>query len=59
VGTDFGSSTARSVNIRLMRPGVILPPNGTYSRSSPQQPNENDTCVGRHQLSYDGDRAHA
>lgn len=45
VGTDFGSSIARNVSLRLMRPGVILPPNGTPVASfffSPTQPHEND-----------------
>ena len=40
-GTDYGSATARSVSIRLVPPGVILPPNGTpvpsftYAPSAP------------------------
>ena len=40
-GSDFGNATARSVSIRLVPPGIILPPNGTpvpsftYSPSSP------------------------
>ena len=29
VGTDYGNATSRSVSIRLVPPGVILPPNGT------------------------------
>ena len=29
VGTDYSSATSRSVSIRLVPPGVILPPNGT------------------------------
>jgi PKD repeat protein len=28
-GTDYGNATSRSVSIRLVPPGVILPPNGT------------------------------
>jgi PKD repeat protein len=41
VGSDFANATARSVSIRLVPPGVILPPNGTpvplftYSPSAP------------------------
>jgi PKD repeat protein len=41
VGTDYGNATSRSVSIRLVPPGVILPPNGTpvpsftFSPSSP------------------------
>ncbi len=40
-GTDFSAATARSVSIRLVPPGVILPPNGTpvpfftYAPSAP------------------------
>jgi len=40
-GSDFGNTTARSVSIRLVPPGIILPPNGTpvpfftYSPSAP------------------------
>jgi PKD repeat protein len=40
-GSDFGNATARSVSIRLVPPGIILPPNGTpvpsftYSPSAP------------------------
>jgi PKD repeat protein len=40
-GTDFAAATSRSVSIRLVPPGVILPPNGTpvpsftYSPSTP------------------------
>jgi len=29
VGTDFGNDTPHAVSLMLMRPGVILPPNGT------------------------------
>jgi PKD repeat protein len=45
IGTDFGASSARSVQIRLLRPGVILPPNADPLASfffSPQQPHENE-----------------
>jgi len=28
-GTDYGNATSRSVSIRLVPPGVVLPPNGT------------------------------
>ena len=45
IGTDYGSFPARSVSIRLVRPGVILPPNGTPVPSfffSPTQPHEGD-----------------
>jgi PKD repeat protein len=40
-GSDFAGATARSVSIRLVPPGIILPPNGTpvpfftFSPSSP------------------------
>ncbi len=40
-GTDFANATARSASIRLVPPGIILPPNGTptskfvYSPSAP------------------------
>jgi PKD repeat protein len=40
-GTDFANATARSVSIRLVPPGIILPPNGTpvpsftYAPSTP------------------------
>ena len=40
-GTDYASATPRSVSIRLVPPGIILPPNGTpipaftYSPSAP------------------------
>jgi PKD repeat protein len=40
-GTDFGNATSRSVSIRLVPPGIILPPNGTpvasftYAPSAP------------------------
>lgn len=41
VGSDYGNALTRSVSIRLVPPGIILPPNGTpvpsfvYSPSSP------------------------
>ena len=40
-GTDYANATSRSVSIRLVPPGIILPPNGTpvpsftYSPSAP------------------------
>jgi len=40
-GTDYSASTSRSVSIRLVPPGIILPPNGTpvasftYAPSTP------------------------
>lgn len=40
-GTDYASATSRSVSIRLVPPGIILPPNGTpvpsftYAPSAP------------------------
>jgi hypothetical protein len=43
IGTDYSNDVARSVQIRLTRPGVILPPNGTPTPSfffSPSDPFE-------------------
>ncbi len=40
-GTDYGNATSRAVSIRLVPPGIILPPNGTpvpsftYAPSAP------------------------
>ena len=46
IGVNYANTTARSVQIRLARPGVILPPNGTPIPSfffSPSAPHENET----------------
>jgi len=43
IGTNYSNDVARSVQIRLTRPGVILPPNGTPTPSfffSPSNPFE-------------------
>jgi PKD repeat protein len=48
IGTDYGSSAARTVNIRLMPPGVILPPNGAPVAQfvfSPATPSQGQTIV--------------
>jgi PKD repeat protein len=48
VGTNFGNSLTRSVLIRLARPGVILPPNGTPVPKfffSPTKPRVFDTVL--------------
>lgn len=48
VGTNFANSTTRSVLIRLARPGVILPPNGTPVPRfffSPTKPREFETVI--------------
>lgn len=45
IGSDFANTTARYVEIRLARPGVILPPNPAVSASfffSPGQPREDE-----------------
>ena len=38
LGSNFNSSWARSVSIRLATPGVILPPNGTPTASFTRSP---------------------
>ena len=46
VGTDYANTNPRTVQIRLARPGVILPPNGTPNPSfffSPTQPHEDES----------------
>lgn len=46
LGTNYASTSPRTTVIRLVRPGVILPPNGTPTASffsSPTQPHENET----------------
>lgn len=48
VGSDFANSTPRFVDVRLARPGVILPPNGTPRPSfffSPTAPREAETIL--------------
>ena len=48
VGTDFANSLTRSVLIRLARPGVILPPDGTPVPTfffSPTKPKEFETIL--------------
>jgi chitodextrinase len=48
VGTDFANATPRVVSLVLMRPGVILPPNGTPTPAfffSPSSPHENETTL--------------
>ena len=50
-GTDYGNATPRSVSIRLVPPGVILPPNGTPVPSftfSPSAP------LSRVDVTFDG-----
>lgn len=45
IGADYGNAQARTTSIRLMRPGVILPPNGTPQPSffaSPASAAENE-----------------
>lgn len=48
VGTNYANAAPRFVSLRLMRPGVILPPNGTPIPSfffSPSQPRENENVL--------------
>jgi len=48
VGSDYGNALTRSVLIRLARPGVIQPPNGTPVPTfffSPTSPKESETVV--------------
>jgi PKD repeat protein len=48
IGTDYSNAVARSVEIRLTRPGVILPPNGTPIPSfffSPSDPTEGEQVL--------------
>jgi PKD repeat protein len=48
VGTDYANTTPRAVNIRLTRPGVILPPNGApkpFFFFSPGAPHENESVL--------------
>jgi chitodextrinase len=48
VGTDYANSTPRAVNIRLTRPGIILPPNGAPKPTfffSPGAPHENENIL--------------
>ncbi|MGE5198045.1 MAG: PKD domain-containing protein [Rhodospirillaceae bacterium] len=44
-GTDFGNATSRSVSIRLVPPGIILPPNGTPVPSFTYAPSAPSTRV--------------
>lgn len=58
IGTNYGGVVARTVNIRLTRPGVILPPNGTPTASfvaSPSAPRENDSILFDASASSDPD----
>jgi PKD repeat protein len=50
-GTDFGSATARSVSIRLVPPGIILPPNGTPVPSFTYAPS---TPLTKSDVTFDG-----
>jgi PKD repeat protein len=46
IGVNYANTIDRSVQIRLARPGLILPPNGTPTPSfffSPSAPHENET----------------
>jgi len=48
VGTNYATSVARNVQIRLTRPGVILPPNGAPTADfffSPSAPREADNVL--------------
>lgn len=48
VSTDYTAAVARTVKIRLTRPGVILPPNGAPVPDfffSPTAPREDDTVI--------------
>jgi len=48
IGTDFANATPRVVNLVLMRPGVILPPNGTPTPDffySPSPAHENESVL--------------
>lgn len=48
VGANYGSTVPRFVQIKLTRPGVILPPNGAPTASflfSPSTPRENDSIL--------------
>jgi chitodextrinase len=54
VGTDFANATGRSVLIRLLRPGIILPPNRPPTAEaffSPASPREGDSVL------FDGSRS--
>jgi PKD repeat protein len=48
VGIDYGNTTDRKVSLRLVRPGVIVPPNPLVTASaffSPQQPREDEVVT--------------
>lgn len=58
VGTNYAQSVSRVVNIRLTRPGVILPPNGAPKPDfffSPTQPREEDDVLFDGSASTDPD----
>lgn len=58
IGTDYGNATARSVSIRLVPPGVILPPNGTPTPQfvvSPSAPMTQSDITFDGSLSRDND----
>ena len=50
-GTDYSASTSRSVSIRLVPPGVILPPNGTPVASFTYAPS---TPITQADVTFDG-----
>jgi hypothetical protein len=46
IGSNYQNANARSVEIRLTRPGVILPPNGRHCRLRvAAKPHENETIL--------------
>ncbi len=58
VGTNYASALPRSVQIRLARPGVVLPPNGTPVASfyfSPTNPRVDDDVFFDGSGSFDSD----
>jgi PKD repeat protein len=58
VGTDYSNAVARTVDIRLARPGVIQPPNGTPVADfffSPVAPREGDDVFFDGSSSFDND----
>lgn len=58
VGSNYANAVARTVELRLARPGVILPPNGAPTASfffSPTSPRETDDVLFDGSASRDAD----
>ena len=58
IGSNYANSTPRSVEVRLARPGIILPPNGTPTAAfffSPTSPRQGESVQFDASTSFDSD----